>query len=156
MNRQAKKPLNYFVGSLLGGAVGDALGAPVEFLSIEEIRAKYGEKGIQNYVEFENACGEFTDDTQMTLFTAEGLLRAYFRAGYRGVWGGVYTISHHSLLRWLHTRENTLYKHLKGDEGDQIVSNWLIKQNELYKRRAPGNTCLMALKSGTFSMSVNQ
>jgi len=33
-------------GCLLGGAVGDALGAPVEFLSLSRIRARYGEGGI--------------------------------------------------------------------------------------------------------------
>ena len=34
MNRKA---LEYFKGCLLGGAVGDALGAPVEFMALEEI-----------------------------------------------------------------------------------------------------------------------
>ena len=34
-------------GSLIGGAIGDALGYPVEFIySFEEIQARYGERGI--------------------------------------------------------------------------------------------------------------
>ena len=34
-----------FRGCLLGGAVGDALGAPVEFMSLEEIRTRFGPRG---------------------------------------------------------------------------------------------------------------
>ena len=34
-------------GSLIGGAIGDALGYPVEFIySFEEIQKRYGERGI--------------------------------------------------------------------------------------------------------------
>ena len=32
-----RKKLEYFEGCLLGGAVGDALGAPVEFMSLRDI-----------------------------------------------------------------------------------------------------------------------
>ena len=35
---------------MFGGAVGDALGYPVEFLTWEKIRDKYGSSGIQEYV----------------------------------------------------------------------------------------------------------
>ena len=57
---------------MLAGAIGDALGAPIEFMSLDQIRAEHGESGVPDYVE---APPEFTDDTQMLLFTAEGLLR---------------------------------------------------------------------------------
>lgn len=69
-------------GSLIGGAIGDALGYPVEFVnSFEEIKAKYDDNGIVEYDmsypwldrKFDEAL--FSDDTQMTLYTAEGLLR---------------------------------------------------------------------------------
>lgn len=63
-------------GCLLGGAVGDALGAAVEFMSIDAIRRKYGEQGIADYDYAYGRRGAITDDTQMTLFTAEGMLRA--------------------------------------------------------------------------------
>ncbi|WP_430933612.1 ADP-ribosylglycohydrolase family protein [Saccharicrinis sp. 156] len=146
MQRDNKLPLNNYVACLLGGAIGDALGAPIEFDSINDIRTKYGSEGIIGYVEHPNACGEFTDDTQMTLFTAEGLLRAYCRASFKGIWGAVNQISHESLLRWLHTQENSCYT--PSEDWYPILSNWLIQQNELYKQRAPGNTCLAALRSG--------
>src|SRR6056297_938049 len=94
----------HYTACLLGGAVGDALGAPIEFLSLSQIRAKYGENGITDYVEFENDTGEFTDDTQMTLFTSEALLRAYHRAMLKGIGGALPIIAHHSYLRWLHTQ----------------------------------------------------
>jgi len=71
--------VEHFAGCLLGGAVGDALGAAVEFDSIGAIRRQYGENGIENYAPCYGRKGAITDDTQMTLFTAEGLLRAWCR-----------------------------------------------------------------------------
>lgn len=75
----------YFRGCLLGGAVGDALGWPVEFLKLNEIRKKYGDEGITNLIAGKNSKAEITDDTQMTLFTAEGLLRAQSRGINKGI-----------------------------------------------------------------------
>ena len=62
-------------GCLLGGAIGDALGAGVEFLSLAEIERRHGPAGVTGYVPAYGRLGAITDDTQMTLFTAEGLLR---------------------------------------------------------------------------------
>src|SRR5260370_30246308 len=64
-----------FSGCLLGGAVGDALGAPVEFLHLDEILRTYGEQGIRDYAPAYGKLGAITDDTQMTLFTAEAVLK---------------------------------------------------------------------------------
>lgn len=62
-------------GCLLGGAIGDALGAPIEFQSLREIRREHGAEGITGYVTtWRGRTGLITDDTQMTLFTVEGLL----------------------------------------------------------------------------------
>ncbi len=55
-------------GCLLGGAAGDALGYQVEFESLDAILAKHGEHGVRTMAPY------ISDDTQMTLFTAEGLL----------------------------------------------------------------------------------
>lgn len=41
--------LDRAIGCMLGGAAGDALGAPVEFLSRAEIEKRYGKDGIRNY-----------------------------------------------------------------------------------------------------------
>jgi hypothetical protein len=69
--------LNRYVGCMLGGAVGDALGAPVEFMRLSEIRQRYGSSGIMDYDRVYGRVGAITDDTQMRLFSAEGLLRAW-------------------------------------------------------------------------------
>ncbi len=63
-----------FVGCLLGVAIGDALGMPVEGWSREAIRVQYGvvaefhpspPRGLRS--------GQFTDDTQMMLMHAESI-----------------------------------------------------------------------------------
>ena len=61
--------------SLILGAYGDALGAPVEFMKLDEITSKYGDspneiKGIQRLDETYGKKGAITDDTQMALFAA--------------------------------------------------------------------------------------
>jgi ADP-ribosylglycohydrolase len=66
--RDRKSPA-HFAGCLLGGAVGDALGAPVEFHSIQLICNKYGSAGITDYDTAYGRRGAITDDTQMTLFS---------------------------------------------------------------------------------------
>src|SRR5467141_3257031 len=68
---------NRFRGCLLGGAVGDALGAPVEFLDLDEIVRAYGEQGIGDYAPAYGKLFAITDDTQVTLFTAEAVLSAH-------------------------------------------------------------------------------
>ena len=65
-----------FRGCLCGGAVGDALGYPVEFLEDGEIFRRFGEGGITDYVLTPEGVAEVSDDTQMTLFTAGALLTA--------------------------------------------------------------------------------
>ncbi|MEJ5183664.1 MAG: ADP-ribosylglycohydrolase family protein, partial [Rectinemataceae bacterium] len=66
-----------FRGCLLAGACGDALGAPVAFDSHAAIGARFGAEGIRNFAPYRNGkAGLITDDTQMTLSLAEGLLRA--------------------------------------------------------------------------------
>ena len=66
-------------GSLVGGAIGDALGYPVEFIySYKGIQSRYGERGIirLDTKGEQNSKAIVSDDTQMTLFTANGLLNA--------------------------------------------------------------------------------
>lgn len=67
--------INRYEGAMLGVAVGDALGAPLEFMTAEEIRRKHGtvrEMLGGGWLSVEP--GEVTDDTQMTLAVAEGIL----------------------------------------------------------------------------------
>ncbi len=129
-----------FLGCLLGGAVGDALGAPVEFMKRAQILAQFGPHGIADYVPAYGRLGAITDDTQMTLFTAEGLIRGWVRSCMRGITTHP-GVTDHAYLRWLRTQGETPACELfEGMEG------WLFKQQALHNRRAPGNTCLDALR----------
>lgn len=62
-------------GVLYGVAVGDALGAPVEFMNAEEIRQKHGRITEMIGGGWLNVKpGEITDDTEMTICVAEGII----------------------------------------------------------------------------------
>ena len=150
-NDRERPPIERSIGCLLGGAVGDALGAPVEFLPMEEIRRRYGDAGITGYVEFWSGQGAFTDDTQMTLFTAEGLALAGERA--RG--GGPRALSalvesvHRAYLRWLLTQgEEANWGRARATPDALKAEGGLIREKGLWARRSPGMTCLAALQSG--------
>jgi len=64
-------------GSILGLAIGDALGHPTEFVSsVRAIRESWGEKGVTDLVDVGRyPAGTFTDDTQMTICVARALVR---------------------------------------------------------------------------------
>ena len=67
---------NRIAGALYGVAIGDALGAPLEFMSQEQIANKHGrvtEMIGGGWLDVEP--GEITDDTQMTLAVAEGIVK---------------------------------------------------------------------------------
>lgn len=122
-------------GSLVGGAVGDALGYAVEFNSLNEIRRKYGPCGIMDYSIDRNGVAEFSDDTQMSLFTAAGLLGA-LADGKNSV---------EEMLPYI----TVAYKHwymTQTREAMKIDEDWLLHVRALWSRRAPGNTCMSSLQ----------
>ena len=43
-----KRDEKYYKGCILGGAIGDALGHPIEFKKLKVIKATYGSNGITN------------------------------------------------------------------------------------------------------------
>ncbi|MEV0636699.1 ADP-ribosylglycohydrolase family protein [Streptomyces sp. NPDC050619] len=133
-------------GCLLGGAVGDALGYPVEFSSLDRIRAAHGQQGVTGLVPGENgAVGLISDDTQMTLFTAEALIQDQegkrHRAPEKGISDGWIMLMRRAYEQWLETQrkpgpEQAAPPENGGPEGGLITEPWL------YARRAPGNACL--------------
>lgn len=137
-----RRDKDHLRGCLLGGAVGDALGAPVEFLFMDEIKKQYGEAGVTDLSTGTSGRAEVTDDTQMTLFTAEGILRAAARGNEKGICHPP-SVVYHAYLRWLHTQGHPKFEGL-----GWIYDGWLIRLPELHKVRAPGLTCLSALASG--------
>ena len=125
--------------SLFGGAIGDALGAEIEFWSLAQIRARFP-GGLDRILPHDGLPAAVTDDTQMTLFTAEGLIRAAVRGHQKGVCHPA-SVVHHALLRWLATQGETVrVETIDRDTG-------LILDPRLHRRRAPGNTCLSALRA---------
>lgn len=126
------------LGAFIGSAIGDALGGPVEFLEDYQIFEKYGPKGI---TKFEGETGYITDDTQMSIFTLEGLLAADLKYTSPTIDQYVESI-YNCYLDWLYTQEKD-EKYLTNR-----TPSSLINLPELNVRRAPGNTCLSALQSG--------
>jgi ADP-ribosylglycohydrolase len=136
-------PKDSFTGCLLGGAVGDALGAPVEFMKLAQILRQFGRAGVRGYELGPDGVARITDDTQMTLFTAEGLIRSWVRSRFRADSSPRAMVAY-AYLRWLRTQGERGRPRLEADAGDD---GWLLAQRELHSRRAPGLTCLSALRA---------
>ena len=117
-------------------------GAPVEFMKLSEILVRFGKTGIHDYSAAYGKLGAITDDTQLTLFTAEGMLRAYVRACMRGFGPVFASVTSHAYLRWLLTQKDQP-EALQGKN----LTGWLIGNRELFSSRAPGNTCIAALQA---------
>lgn len=130
------------LGCLLGGALGDACGASVEFLEWSEIQQRFGHAGIQELQPAYGKLGSVTDDTQMMLFTAEGLLRATVREHLNGT-THLPSIMHNAYMRWLLTQDVPMNQHI----ATTVSDGWLIGDTRLWARRAPGTTCIRALQS---------
>lgn len=137
MQRRSRE---HYQACLLGGAVGDALGASIEFLSLAEIRRRFGPAGLTDYAPAYGREGAITDDTQMTLFTAEAVLRGQNRARERGICS-IKDVARLAYFRWLKTQGHE-------PPSESYEPGWLIGVKELHSRRAPGNTCLSALEAG--------
>ncbi|GAA4613720.1 hypothetical protein GCM10023108_15410 [Saccharopolyspora hordei] len=148
------------LGFLLGGAAGDALGYPIEDDSLQEIRRKYGPAGLTDYVDAHRPGGSVSDETQMTLFTLEGLIRASIRRRLFGE-NEPATQVQHAYQRWLHT-QGFDWRDAGGPLAATPPDGWLIQQKGLFVRRAPGTTCIQALHGyahgapqGSFSNRLN-
>ena len=140
-----------FRGCLIGGAAGDALGYAVEFMREGQIFSKYGKQGITSY-ELQGGKALISDDTQMTLFTATGLLLGTTRGMMRGIMGDYAGYIHSSYTDWLKTQEKSY------PLPEEFHYSWLVNVPEMFSRRAPGNTCLSALHAeryGTLERPVN-
>lgn len=124
-------------GSLIGGAIGDALGYEVEFMSYTAIRKRFGDAGIVDYV-LHNGVAEFSDDTQMSLFTAEGLLN--------GIADG--KIYEKEILPYI-AKAYEYWYYTQSRPELKMSGSWLTHISTLWSRRAPGNTCMSALHSIT-------
>ena len=127
------------LGSILAGAIGDALGAPVEFQAMDTIRNLYGPDGITEFVHEYGGRGMITDDTQLTMFTLEGLIRGHVTGA-----DPVEAVQQ-AYQRWLHTQTIPWVQARWPGAGPE-PDGWLIGVPGLFALRAPGSTCLAALR----------
>ncbi|MET1065821.1 MAG: ADP-ribosylglycohydrolase family protein [Arthrobacter sp.] len=139
------------LGCLLGGALGDSLGYAVEFDDISAIRSKFGPDGLHDFSELDGG-SHFSDDTQLTLYTVDGLLEALEWAN-SGVAADTNACLWLAYLRWLATQGVPV-----PDAAPFQPPRWIDSHDVLKHRRAPGNACLSGLATGemgTFFRPVN-
>lgn len=130
---ETNKQIDKIRGSLVGGAIGDALGYPVEFLSYEMILSRYGTEGISCFAtDMGGGKALVSDDTQMTLFTACGVLNA------RQMGMAPVPAVCEAYIEWYYTQI--------GMKSSRFNKCWISAVPELNEQRAPGNTCLCALR----------
>jgi ADP-ribosylglycohydrolase len=132
-----KRTIEHLKASLLAGAIGDALGWPIEFRSYEAIIDEYGSLGCTKFKLNYQGIAEITDDTQMTLFTLEGIVNYLYLKKFTSLEESIYQ----SYLRWNKTQSSKY--------GSFLPANFdLMAYPQLFHRRSPGHTCTSALSSG--------
>ncbi|MFD9278557.1 ADP-ribosylglycohydrolase family protein [Streptomyces mirabilis] len=122
-------------GTLLGAAVGDALGAPVDGLTLEGIREAHGAEGLVDLAFGHGRRGSVTHLTQLILFSLDGLIRAQVRRD-TGAWHPP-TDLHRAYRRWAATQSDWGPDERRKDDG------WLAREEWLYARRDPARSCLI-------------
>ncbi|MGL4343685.1 MAG: ADP-ribosylglycohydrolase family protein [Cellulosilyticaceae bacterium] len=142
-----KRDEKHYRGCLIGGAIGDAWGAPVEFMNRDKIEKRFGQEGITHlFAPAGSSHAVITDDTQMTLFTAEGLLRSIVRSKQKHVertTKDTTMLIFRSYLRWLYTQGLST-----PNWGSKNYDGWLVKVSQLHAYREPGLTCITSLGKG--------
>lgn len=143
MEDKAKRVSDSIRGCLMAGAAGDALGYEVEFISRRSILSRFGEQGITKFALDNNGKALISDDTQMTLFTANGMLMGLTRGYMRGIGGRPEKYVDGAYLDWYYTQT--------GKKREMLIDDWhptwLRDLPEMAQLRAPGNTCLSACES---------
>lgn len=104
----SEKALDRIRGCLIGGAAGDALGYPIEFDKLRKIKKEYGDQGITEYtIDFGTGTAIVSDDTQMALFTAEGILAAMRDGMLMPCDKKMYKYVHSAYIDWYETQEGS-------------------------------------------------
>ena len=125
-------------GSLIAGAAGDALGGPIEFLTYGQIVNRYGADGVTAFLKH-NGVALITDDTQMTLYTAVGLL-LQFTHRVSGDLHPIPMVVYRAYLDW--------YRAIGGQPEVSLPHvSWIDRLPQLHADRASGATCTSAMHS---------
>ncbi len=165
--------IDKYRGCLLGGAAGDALGYAIEFDREEAIAARYGSRGIRDYQLDERGLAQFSDDTQMTLYTANSLLcsvaalSAQASGGTQDSGDGPTLVSPTALSAWASASPTlpspaALAAYAPAQMAQFYVEwmytqvspyplaepkAWISSLPELFASRAPGVTCMNACEA---------
>ncbi len=133
-----------YVDIMLAGAAGDAIGYATELLTVNEIREQFGPHGLRAPIpsDPQNESCLISDDTQMTIFTINGIGWAIQRE--EDIINGLYR----AYMRWYYMQT--------GEEPRYGQKSWLKKQKHeiknlardkrLMAHRRPDPACLDALK----------
>jgi ADP-ribosylglycohydrolase len=152
-----------YIGCILGGAIGDSMGYLRESMDEDEISDLFEDKKVTKPV-INNEFGKcvISDDTQLALFTMDGLLWAYIRfTGRRtgeyaqnGVW--------QSYARWYYTQTGVvlddyiMHKHEHEPVAlSSIGIRTILEYEEFYYNRNPSSETLMAIESGQMGTLEN-
>ncbi|MBQ3641392.1 ADP-ribosylglycohydrolase family protein [bacterium] len=133
----ADKNYDKYLGCILGGAIGDAFGAPVEFMKRNKIHRYFGSPGVTKlYHDKRTREYKFTDDTQLTMFTIYGLLKSTKRK-YESP---QYNIMFDAYRDW--------YKMCA--EGKRIKKGWITDLDKMRGTDGSGKTCMSVLSQDKF------
>lgn len=131
------------------GAIGDAFGYQIEFDKIEVIKKKYGLNGIK--YESSKLEKDASDDTQMTLFLWDAIIK-YAKENQVYDENSFTKEAHKSFMEWFSTQtHHPVYSSKFTFSKSSILSN-----KELFKRQAPGATCLSALSTNAARSKVKK
>ena len=95
--RNIKRNKTHSFINIFGLAIGDALGWPTEFMSLSQIKSRYGNPGLTDLPD----PAFFTDDTQMSIAISEALIKA----GDRDI-EMLMTAVKDEFINWYHSPEN--------------------------------------------------
>ncbi|MQY19964.1 ADP-ribosylglycohydrolase family protein [Nocardia macrotermitis] len=142
-------------GCLLGGAIGDAVGVPLESLSLGQIRQKHGSPGVpyrtlqvpyalvpgtpQFGRDFD---GRISEETQLALLTTEALLRVMTGFPPRDITAAVPRkatgIAQETYIAWLAAQGETM-------PGEPVASGFLAGRAPFTDRRGTSRTVIEAM-----------
>ena len=124
-------------GCLLGGALGDSFGYPVEFMSLDVIKSRNGGSILSDPIPVRGMY-RFSDDTQMTVLTAIGLVEG---GGDR--MGAVWKL----YRRWAEFQS--------GREDHSSGDHWVFGYESMRGYRHPGRTCMSAIMANPFPCAID-
>lgn len=138
-----------FRGCLLGLAIGDAMGYPVDTKTWSQIQEEYGPYGLMGY-DLRNGYAEVSSHTQLAAFSCNGLLLGLTRGQLRGI------MAPPARYIALAVREWSRSQHYCEQEKNYC---WLSTAAELKRRRCMDTWMLSTLSRdplGTMEEPVNR